>query len=57
MEGGGGGVRSCGQDWDITRAGGGTRGGEEHLLCYISMQMNELIITGKGDQREEAYKN
>ena len=37
--------------------GGGTRGGEEHLLCYISMQMNELIITGKGDQREEAYKN
>lgn len=56
MEGGGG-VRSCGQDWDITRAGGGTRGGEEHLLCYISMQMNELIITGKGDQREEAYKN
>ena len=37
--------------------GGETRGGEEHLLCYISMQMNELIITGKGDQREEAYKN
>lgn len=34
--------------------GGGGRGGEEHLLCYISMQMNELIITGKGDQREKA---
>lgn len=56
MEGGGGGTKLW-SGLGYNQGGGGTRGGEEHLLCYISMQMNELIITGKGDQREEAYKN
>ena len=54
--GGGGGGTKLWSGLGYNQGGGGGLEGE-HLLCYISMQMNEMIITGKGDQREEAYKN